>query len=217
MSWRDPSTGQTYSIPRFTSTQTWIDPQQELRKTRTRPGRLGQIGLQQPTSIGGMRARRSIRLNAQACATEPSSPASCGQHGSARCSRGPALSDAVQAERGRAGGRQRQRHHGRRRRPRPRYDPGGQIQTEFGDAGDITHSYGAGDFSQDRQSVEDALMARINPQLAKERGNIEQRLADQGIRYGSPGLHVGDGRLQPAGHRHAVWRHRPGRRKSSSA
>src|SRR6185503_3638181 len=25
----------------------------------------------------------------------------------------------------------------------------------------------------------------INPQLAKERGNIEQRLADQGIRYGS--------------------------------
>jgi hypothetical protein len=28
-------------------------------------------------------------------------------------------------------------------------------------------------------------MSRINPQLAKERGNIEQRLADQGIRYGS--------------------------------
>ena len=28
-------------------------------------------------------------------------------------------------------------------------------------------------------------MGRINPQLAKERSNIEQRLADQGIRYGS--------------------------------
>ena len=28
-------------------------------------------------------------------------------------------------------------------------------------------------------------MARMNPQLARERGNIEQRLADQGIRYGS--------------------------------
>ena len=28
-------------------------------------------------------------------------------------------------------------------------------------------------------------MERINPQLARERGNIEQRLADQGIRYGS--------------------------------
>ena len=38
-------------------------------------------------------------------------------------------------------------------------------------------------------------MARLNPQLQRERGNIEQRLADQGIRYGSRRLHVGDGRL----------------------
>lgn len=50
---------------------------------------------------------------------------------------------------------------------------------------DITKSYGAGDFSKDRTNVENALMARMNPQLARERGNIEQRLADQGIRYGS--------------------------------
>src|SRR6185436_13721148 len=65
------------------------------------------------------------------------------------------------------------------------YDPGGQIQSTFGDAGDITRSYGAGDFSQDRQNVEDSLMARMNPQLARERSSVEQRLADQGIRYGS--------------------------------
>jgi hypothetical protein len=57
--------------------------------------------------------------------------------------------------------------------------------TSYDLGGDITRSYGAGDFSQDRQNVEDALMARMNPQLAKERGGIEQRLADQGIRYGS--------------------------------
>ena len=81
---------------------------------------------------------------------------------------------------------------------RTSFDPGGQIQTSFGDAGDITRSYGAGDFSADRQRVEDSLMARMNPQLASERGNIEQRLADQGIRYGSHGLHLGDGRLQSA-------------------
>jgi hypothetical protein len=56
----------------------------------------------------------------------------------------------------------------------------------LGDAGAITKSYGpADDFSSDRQRVEDSLMARMNPQLARERGNIEQRLADQGIRYGS--------------------------------
>ena len=61
----------------------------------------------------------------------------------------------------------------------------GTQQRTFGDAGDITKSYGAGDFSQDRQRVEDSLMGRINPQLQRERANIEQRLADQGIRYGS--------------------------------
>jgi hypothetical protein len=65
------------------------------------------------------------------------------------------------------------------------YDPGGAIQSTFGPAGDITKSYGPDDFSSDRQRVEESLMARMNPQLARERGNIEQRLADQGIRYGS--------------------------------
>ena len=60
-----------------------------------------------------------------------------------------------------------------------------QASTSFDPGWDITKSYGAGDFSQDRQKVEDALMSRINPQLSRERGNIEQRLADQGIRYGS--------------------------------
>ena len=65
------------------------------------------------------------------------------------------------------------------------FDPGGQQQTTFGDAGDITRSYGADNFSTDRQRVEDSLMQRMNPQLDRERGNIEQRLADQGIRYGS--------------------------------
>jgi len=65
------------------------------------------------------------------------------------------------------------------------YDAGGDIQSTFGDAGDITNSYGPGDFSADRQRVEESLMARMNPQLERERANIEQRLADQGIRYGS--------------------------------
>ena len=71
-------------------------------------------------------------------------------------------------------------------RPRPRSIRAGNSQTSFGDAGDITRSYGPQDnFSADRQRVEDSLMARMNPQLDRERGNIEQRLADQGIRYGS--------------------------------
>jgi len=64
-------------------------------------------------------------------------------------------------------------------------DVGAQQRT-FGDAGDITRSYGPADnFSADRSRVEEALFGRLNPQLERERGNIEQRLADQGIRYGS--------------------------------
>lgn len=42
-----------------------------------------------------------------------------------------------------------------------------------------------GDFSMDRQRVEDALMARMQPNLDLDRSRIEQRLADQGIRIGS--------------------------------
>jgi len=65
------------------------------------------------------------------------------------------------------------------------YDPGGQIQTGLGQYGNVTTSYGPGDFSTDRQNVEDALMARMNPQLAIEKQGIQQQLADQGIRPGS--------------------------------
>ena len=62
----------------------------------------------------------------------------------------------------------------------------GRQQGTFGEAGDITRSYGPeDDFSADRGRVEDALYGRLNPQLDRERANIEQRLADQGIRYGS--------------------------------
>jgi hypothetical protein len=69
---------------------------------------------------------------------------------------------------------------------RTSYDAGGQIQTGLGDAGAITKDYGPADnFSADRQRYEDSLMQRMNPQLQQERAGIEQRLADQGIRYGS--------------------------------
>ena len=59
-------------------------------------------------------------------------------------------------------------------------------QMTFGQAGPITRDYGPAEgYSADRQRVEQALYGRLNPQLQRERGNIEQRLADQGIRYGS--------------------------------
>lgn len=41
------------------------------------------------------------------------------------------------------------------------------------------------DYSADRQRVEDALMARINPQLERDRAALETKLANQGIMVGS--------------------------------
>lgn len=62
----------------------------------------------------------------------------------------------------------------------------GNIAKTFGDAGNITKTYGT-DFSKDRQRVEDALMARLNTQLDKDRANQDASLANQGIRLGSTG------------------------------
>src|SRR4249919_716871 len=52
-SWNDPSTGQTYSIPRFTSTQSLNATQQNLQNTSDQTKQaLGNIGLQQANKIG---------------------------------------------------------------------------------------------------------------------------------------------------------------------
>ena len=63
-------------------------------------------------------------------------------------------------------------------------DNAGKIQTSFGGNGAITNTYNT-DFSADRQRVEDALMERLNTQIAKDRENNEASLANQGIRLGS--------------------------------
>jgi hypothetical protein len=42
------------------------------------------------------------------------------------------------------------------------------------------------DYNRARTHVEDALFQRLQPQLQRASNSLEQRLADQGIRYGSP-------------------------------
>lgn len=61
---------------------------------------------------------------------------------------------------------------------------GPSLQTELGNTGAVTRTYGT-DFSDDRQRVEDALMDRMNPRLEQDRMRMESRLASQGIRVGS--------------------------------
>lgn len=66
------------------------------------------------------------------------------------------------------------------------FSSGNPLQTQIAGAGNITKTYGT-DFSKDRQRVEDALMARLNTQLDKDRANQDASLANQGIRLGSTG------------------------------
>src|SRR4029078_9498463 len=65
--WKDPSTGQSYSIPRFTSTQSLNPTQQGLQNTSDQTKQaLGNIGLQQTNRIGGMLSSPfNPNLNAQ--------------------------------------------------------------------------------------------------------------------------------------------------------
>ena len=148
-SWNDPTTGQTYNIPRFTATQT-LSPTGQAIQGQSDATRLNLAAManQQSQRVSGL---LSNNLNLSGAPTAGSANAITG------------LPQAATS-----------------------FASGGPIQSQLGAAGDITKTYGPEDnFSADRSRVEEALYGRLNPQLAKERGGIEQRLADQGIRYGS--------------------------------
>lgn len=62
----------------------------------------------------------------------------------------------------------------------------GNIQYGMGNtAGGIQYDVGAEDFSADRDKVEGALMARLQPQMDRDRAAMSARLANQGIAPGS--------------------------------
>ncbi|MEX2741083.1 tail fiber domain-containing protein [Rhizobium mongolense] len=64
------------------------------------------------------------------------------------------------------------------------FGSGPEMQTSVGNTGDITKTYGT-DYGANVSQVQDALMARMQPSLDKNRAALEQRLADQGLQPGS--------------------------------
>ncbi|WP_373413713.1 tail fiber domain-containing protein [Ensifer aridi] len=62
------------------------------------------------------------------------------------------------------------------------FQGGPNLQTNVGNAGDITRSY---DVDFDTTKYENALMERLNPQLEQDRAALETRLANQGLQPGS--------------------------------
>lgn len=71
-------------------------------------------------------------------------------------------------------------------------DRGGQVQQHLAiaDRPDFT---GIGDPNQGREAVQAALLARINPDLERERAGLEQRMANQGFTMGSEAWNTGMG------------------------
>lgn len=134
----DPTTGQTFQIPRFTATQSLSPNQQTLQNANE----LAKINL------ANLSADESQRMQAL-------------------------FGGGINVTEG-------------------GYDRGDinllkflpPAATTFGDAGNITTDYNAD--NQQRDRVEQSLFERMQPQLDRQRAQLEQQLADQGIRYGSP-------------------------------
>lgn len=64
--------------------------------------------------------------------------------------------------------------------------PVDQQSTNFGQtSGQIVNSVGPQDFSADRQAVTDAYLARMNPQLDRDRASLENQLVNQGFARGT--------------------------------
>lgn len=180
----DPTTGASYNIPRFTATQT-LSPEQQtiLNRTQAAQGNLAGLAADQSARISSLLSG-PIDLS-QAPPTGSIDPlrnlpqaltsfADTGDQQTTFADAGAQASGF--ADTGHQTGA---------------FAGAGSQQLGLGNAGDITRSFGpADDFGADRSRVEEALFGRLNPQLDRSRQQLEQQLADQGIRYGSPAYHA---------------------------
>lgn len=178
----DPASGITYQVPQFQQSQ-YLSPQEQaiFEQSEAAKGNLAGIANQQSKFLSGYLGGN---FNPLQTAPPPSNAAMLARN-----------LEGIQTSFG-----------------DPSYNARslGQAPRTFGDTsyslgslpraqsafGDTSFSLGAqpmsqktfgetSDYNLARQHVEDALFQRLNPQLDRSRGNIEQRLADQGIRYGS--------------------------------
>ncbi|MDX3929096.1 MAG: tail fiber domain-containing protein [Shinella sp.] len=173
--WYDPYTKSTYDIPTFTATQTLSPAQQAIKDQNdlasknlsqlaaTQSGKLNNL-LGSPMDMSGLPAAgdpTKVGLpQYQQFGSGPQLQTGLGNYGNVQSS----IAGAGDIQKTVA--------------------DSGNIQTSLGNAGDITRSYET-DFSADRQRVEDALMARLNPQLEQDRAALETRLVNQGLQPGS--------------------------------
>lgn len=157
----DPTTGQSYSLPRWTENISLTPDGQYLQQ--------GQIATQKNLSdlavsqSGRLESLLASPLDTSGLPARPNAPGLAMQafnHGAAR--KNIAGAGNIQGN----------------------LNTGPNAQRNIAGAGAITRSYN-NDFSQDRTRVEEALMSRLNPQMAQDRSSLENRLRQQGITPGS--------------------------------
>lgn len=199
-SWSDPTTGQTYSIPRFTASQFLSPTQQQIQQygdeTKTN---LGQMASNQSGMLTGLLGApfnaQQGNFNPQAyLAAYPDVAAYAQEHGlnpsdlayqhfrdfgqnegrtAGFTNPAPGIGDINQIQ----------------GIPGALYgyaDVGGQ-QRSLGNYGSQQFGFGdEADYNKARAHVEEALYQRMDPQLQRDRAAMEARLADQGIKLGSP-------------------------------
>ena len=146
----DPSTGQSFNIPRWTATQT-LNPTAQATQDATQRAQYSLAGMAEQQA-GALQSLLGTPFNPNAGAPM------AGNYNWVHMRGLPTNQIAG--------------------------TPG--FQQDYASGGDIASSYGPQDnFSADRSRVEDAMMARLNPQLELENERVRQRLADQGIRAGA--------------------------------
>jgi hypothetical protein len=202
-SWSDPTTGQTYSIPRFTASQFLSPTQQQIQQQGdTTKLNLGQLSANQSSMLAGLLGTpfnpNQGNFNAQQyLANNPDVRA-------AAAAENPNSStwDDFAARHYREFGQTEGRAPSNNLAPgtgdinwlhsipyaQSGYaDVGGQ-QRSLGNYGQQQYSFGdEQDYNKAREHVENALYQRMDPQLQRDRAAMEARLADQGIKIGSPG------------------------------
>jgi hypothetical protein len=154
--YKDPYTGEKYKIPTFSATQKLTPKQQAINQTN----------LATQKNLATLAKDQSSRLSD--LLSSPFSLDSAPDAASIDNLQNPAYDQFGDAP-----------------NLATSFDDAGQIKDTIDNAGAITKSYGANDFSADRTKVEQALMARMQPYLDKQKESLESRLANQGVRLGS--------------------------------
>ncbi|MGO4619039.1 tail fiber domain-containing protein [Ensifer sp. 2YAB10] len=161
--WADPLNGKVYDLPNWTATQTLSPAQQAIKdQTDAAEKNLATLANNQSARLNDLLGR-PIDLSGAPAAGDPSK---VGLPQYTGYGTGPTLQTSLPN----AGNIQ------------TSIADAGKIQTSLGDSGPITKSY---DADIDTTRYENALMERMNPQLAQSRSALETQLANQGLQPGS--------------------------------